>query len=75
MTTVKIRKIGNSQGVVLPKEILGAANAKVGDDVTVTVTAEGTIQLSTYDPGITEQVEKARGLAQRYKNALRELAK
>jgi putative addiction module antidote len=75
MTTVKIRKIGNSQGVVLPKEILGAANAKLGDDVTVTVTAEGVIQLSTYDPGITEQVEKARDLARRYKNALRELAK
>jgi putative addiction module antidote len=75
MTTVKIRKIGNSQGVVLPKEVLGAANAKLGDEVTVTVTAEGVIHLSTYDPGITEQVAKARDLARRYKNALRELAK
>ncbi|OYX51573.1 MAG: hypothetical protein B7Y90_00890 [Alphaproteobacteria bacterium 32-64-14] len=75
MTTSKIRQIGNSQGVVLPKEILAAVNAKLGDEVTVTVTAEGAIQLQPYDPNISAQVEKARDIAHRYRNALRELAK
>lgn len=75
MTTLKIRKIGNSLGVVLPREVLGAANAKEGDEVTVNVTSAGTIQLTPYDPDISRQVEKARDLARRYRNALRELAK
>jgi putative addiction module antidote len=75
MTTLKIRKIGNSQGVLLPKAVLGAANAKVGDEVTVSVTSNGTIQLTLYDPNISEQVENARDIARRYRNALRELAK
>jgi len=75
MTTLKIRKIGNSQGIVFPKEILAAANVKLGDEVTVTVTAGGAIQLTPYDPGISAQVEKARDIAHRYRNALRELAK
>jgi putative addiction module antidote len=75
VTTLKIRKIGNSLGVLLPKEVLGAANAKIGDEVTVNVTSNGTIQLTPYDPNISEQVEKARDIARRYRNALRELAK
>ena len=75
MTTLKIRKIGNSQGVVLPKEILAAANAKLGDEVTVSVTAEGAIQLTPYDSNISAQIDKARDIAHRYRNALRELAK
>jgi putative addiction module antidote len=72
MTTSKIRKIGNSQGVLLPKEVLGAANADVGDEVEVKVTSSGVIKLT---PRTAKQVEKARALAKRYRNALRELAK
>lgn len=75
MTRLKIRKIGNSQGIVLPKEILAAANASLGDEVTVSVMADGAIKLTPYDRNISDQIEKARDIAQRYRNALRELAK
>jgi putative addiction module antidote len=75
VSKVKIRKIGNSLGVVLPKEMLAAANAGEGDELEATVTASGVIELTAYDPTVAEQVEKARDIARRYRNTLRELAK
>ncbi len=75
MTVLKICKIGDVNGVELPDEILAAANAGPGDDVTITVTAAGIIQIVPSGRAISEQVEKARDLASRYAGALATLAK
>ncbi|MDZ4760161.1 MAG: hypothetical protein SGJ21_03720 [Alphaproteobacteria bacterium] len=75
MIELKIRKIGNSLGVVLPRDLLGAMNAKEGDALFASIGPDGGLTLTPYDPTVAEQVEAARDLAQRYRNALRELAK
>jgi putative addiction module antidote len=72
--TLKVRKIGNSLGVVLPKEVLAKLKVGEGDELTVTDTAEG-VALQHFDGALQGQIEAARRAMKRYRNALRELAK
>lgn len=72
--TLKVRKIGNSLGVVLPKDVLAKLNVEEGAELTVTETPDGLI-LSAYDDEVARQIEIGRDLMKRYRNALRELAK
>ena len=72
--TLKVRKIGNSLGVVLPKDVLAKLNAGEGAELTVTETPDG-VALSAYDDEVARQIEIGRYLMKRYRNALRELAK
>ncbi len=75
MTTLKIRPVGNSLGVVLPKEMLARLNVKDGDALFLTETPDGSLRITPYDPAFDAQMRAARdGMAQ-YRNALRELAK
>jgi antitoxin component of MazEF toxin-antitoxin module len=60
---------------VLPDEVFAAANAKPDDEVVITVTGSGTIQIARSTASVSEQLEKAKDIARRYQNALRELAK
>lgn len=69
-----IRAIGNSSGVVLPKELLELLNVKQGDKLFVTRTPEG-IALKSYDQDFAEQMELAREIMREDRNILRELAK
>lgn len=71
---LKITKIGNSAGVILPKEVLAHLNAEVGETLTLVVTPRG-IELSAGDPDFDEQMAVAREVMARRKRALRELAK
>jgi putative addiction module antidote len=74
MTGIKLRAIGNSVGVVLPKEIL--ARLKVGEGDTLYVTdAPGGVMLTPVDPALEEQLRVGREVMRRYRNVLRELAK
>ena len=73
-TPLKITKIGNSAGVILPKEVLAHLNAKVGETLSVVVTPRG-IQLSAAEPDFDAQMEAARKVMAERKRALRELAK
>jgi putative addiction module antidote len=75
MIELKIRKIGNSLGVVLPKDLLAALNADEGDALFAHVNSKGGLELTPYDPAVVDQVDAARDIAKRYRNALRELAK
>ena len=59
MLKVKIRKIGNSLGAILPAESLRSHALQEGDEVLVSVDAEG-IRLTPYDPHFEESVEAAR---------------
>ena len=72
--TVKITQIGNSLGVVLPKETLTAWNLKKGDVLQMVQTTEG-IKLVPYDPDFSEAMDAARDVMREYRDALHELAK
>jgi putative addiction module antidote len=72
---LKLRKIGNSVGVVLPKEALALLNASEGDVLFLTDGADGSFRLTASDPTFADKMAKAEGISRRYRNALRELAK
>ena len=72
MNTV-IRKIGNSEGVILPKELLSKLNLKAGDLVEVKE-SEGELTLTPVDDSFERQMEAARKVMDRYKVALQKLA-
>lgn len=75
MTELKIRKIGNSQGVLLPREVIQRLNLADGASLFLNYQPDGSIVLSPYDPDFAEQMEAAEVVAGQYRNALRELAK
>ena len=75
---LKLRKVGNSVGVVLPKEALARLNLGEGDTVTLTDAPEGGLHLTPATNGreqFAEQMHAAEGVIRRYRNTLRELAK
>lgn len=72
--TLKIIQIGNSLGVTLPKEALGALKAEKGDSLTLTSAPDG-FRLSSYDAEKSRQLEVARKVMKNRRHALRELAK
>ena len=69
-----IRAIGNSSGVVLPKDMLESMNLAQGDKLYVTRTPDG-IVLRTYDESFAKQMEAAREVMRKDRAILRELAK
>lgn len=72
---LKVRPIGNSLGVVLPKEALARLNVKDGDVLHLTEAADGSVRLTPYDPEFERQMKLAREGMATYRNTLRELAK
>jgi putative addiction module antidote len=74
MTTLKLTQIGNSVGVILPKEVLARLKLEKGDTVFVTDASNG-IHLSPYDPDFEAQMGAARAVMKKRRNVLRELAK
>lgn len=73
-TQLKITKIGNSAGVVLPRELLAHLDVAIGETVSVSKTPNG-IELSVRGPDFEVQMAAAREVMARRKRALRELAK
>ena len=71
---LKIRKIGNSLGVVLPKEVLLHLNVEEGDTVTISKAQDG-VRLTSSNPDFPKSMAVFESLNRRYRNALRELAK
>jgi putative addiction module antidote len=74
MTELKIRKIGNSLGVILPKEALGKLRVSEGDVIYLSETLSG-VALSTSDADFAKQMEAAEKVMRKRRNVLRELAK
>jgi putative addiction module antidote len=74
VTALKLRKIGNSVGVVLPAEALAQMHASVGDILHLTETVGG-VRLTPYDPSFERQMEAARKVMRKNRDVLRELAK
>jgi putative addiction module antidote len=71
--TIKITTIGNSVGIVLPKETLGRLRAAKGDLLYITDTPDG-IQLTAYDATFAEQMDAARVVMRKHRDVLRKLA-
>ena len=70
----KIRKIGNSLGVILPKEVLARMHVGEGDEVSVGE-GPGKVILSAYDEEIARQVEIGADFMHEYRDVFRALAK
>jgi len=74
LQTLKLVKIGNSTGVVLPKELLARMGVEAGDTVTLSEDGEGFV-IKPSDDTFEAQMAVAREVMERRKRALRELAK
>jgi putative addiction module antidote len=72
-TTVKVTTVGNSVGIVLPKEILARLNVKKGDTLYVTETPDG-VQLTAYDEKFVRVMEAAGQIMRENRDVLRKLA-
>jgi len=70
----KLRKIGNSYGIILPKEILHSLQVKEGDTLYLTEAPEASVRITPDRKGFEEKSKIAKNLMHRYRNALRELA-
>ena len=75
MLELKVRKIGNSLGVVLPKEVVNRLHAGEGDRLFLIEASDGAYQLTPYDPAFEAKMEKAENIMGRYRNTLHALAK
>lgn len=72
---LKLRKIGNSVGVVLPKEVLNHLKIGEGDSICVTEAVDGSLRVGPANDAFKKQMEAAESVINRYRNTLRELAK
>lgn len=69
-----VRKIGNSFGVILGKDLIAELNVDVGDALYIVRTPDGVL-LTSYDPDFAEAMEAAREYMKRHRDAMRELAR
>jgi putative addiction module antidote len=74
MLALKITKVGNSAGLLLPKEALAKLRVEQGDTVYLTETPDG-FRITPYDPEFERQMTLARKLMRKHRRALRELAR
>jgi putative addiction module antidote len=72
---LKLRKVGNSVGLVLPKEALSRMNVAEGDSVFLTESQDGALRVTSQSPDFAKKMKVFKSLSRRYRNALRELAK
>lgn len=71
---VKVRKIGGSFGVLLPKEITEAMTLHEGDELFISVSRDS-IQLTPYNPDFDSALKDARAFMHSHRDAFQELAK
>ncbi len=71
---LKISKIGNASGIILPRKVLKRMRVKVGDHLFLTEAPAGTYRIIPNGPDFKKQMGLAQGIMSRYRNTLRELA-
>jgi putative addiction module antidote len=72
---LQVKKIGNSVGLILPKELLARLKLKEGDKLHVIEQTERGLKLSPYDPKHAEAMEFARRSFRKYADTYKALAK
>ena len=74
MQSVKITAIGNSQGIILPRDVLTRMKVEKGDTLFLVETPDG-YRITPHDPEFESQMEAARKIMKGRRKALRELAR
>jgi putative addiction module antidote len=74
MHALKLRAVGTSTGLVLPKEVLTRLRAEQGQEVYAIETPNG-VTLTTLDPRVKEQVALGETILERYRDVFAALAK
>lgn len=72
---LKLIPVGNSTGVVLPKDVLARLHVDRGDQLYLTEAGDGSYRLSPYDPEFARQMEAAEEIMREDRDILRALAK
>jgi putative addiction module antidote len=75
MVALKVRKVGNSLGVVLPKEVVSRLRTGEGQDIYLLEGPNNTYRITPFDPDFEKKMAKAEEIMARYRNALHVLAK
>ncbi|WP_305805402.1 AbrB/MazE/SpoVT family DNA-binding domain-containing protein [Stenotrophomonas sp. YIM B06876] len=70
---LKITSIGNSSGIILPKELLARLRLEKGDELYALETPDG-IRLSAFDPELAAQMEVAEAVMRKRRTLLHKLA-
>jgi putative addiction module antidote len=71
---VKVRKVGNSLGVILTKDVIESLGVAEGDELFAVRTPDG-IRLTPYDPDFATAISSTRDYMRRHRDALHELSK
>ncbi len=74
MHALKLTQIGNSVGLILPKQVLARLKLEKGDTVFVTETPDG-VAVTPYDPNLEEQIDAGRAFMRAFRDTFHELAK
>ena len=74
MFTLKLTQIGNSLGLILPKEVLARLKLEKGDEIFITEAAEG-YRITPHNPAFEAHMKAARKIMKRRRAVLRQLAK
>lgn len=72
---LEIKRIGNSTGIILPKELLARLGLQQGDSVFLTEMPDKTVTISVYDPDHERIMEIGRELFREYRDTFKALAK
>ena len=72
---LEVKKIGNSTGLILPKELLARLDFRQGDWLSVVELADGSLRLKRSEETFDKGMEIAEKAMDTYRNALQELAK
>ena len=75
MVELKVRKFGNSLGVVLPREVVNRLHTGDGQPLFLIEASDGAYRLTPYDPAFEKKMAKAEDIINRYRNTLHVLAK
>lgn len=75
MIALKLTQVGNSVGVVLPKEALAKLGVEKGDVVYLTESPDGDMRISAYDPAVAEEIALGETFMDEYRDTFRALAK
>src|SRR3984885_965605 len=75
MVALKVRKVGNSLGLVLPKEVVNRLRTSEGEEIFLIEGPNNTYRLTPFDPAFQKKMEKAEEIMSRYRNTLNVLSK
>ena len=75
MVVLKVRKVGNSLGVVLPRDVISRLRTGEGEDVYLLEGPNNTYRITPFDPAFGQKMAKAEEIMGRYRNTLHALAK